>query len=234
MLVLDNADEANYQALYDRNRDELVQMWFGPSFDWRSGNFFKVAQTLPMVIAGASMVGIPYESWIRHEYSISSLRGVPSLVNVYRHMARVSISKKICSQHIHLDLYNDGYLLPLIRAADNVRVISCLPEVAERLKDRLELSSVILYLIPPEQGSKHILGQNGCEGNHFPEVFDFIRSKLTGEVAGQVFLVAAGILGKFYCETIKAYGGIALDVGSLVDGWVGRETRPGYTRDMLL
>ena len=41
-------------------------------------------------------------------------------------------------------------------------------------------------------------------------------------------LIAAGTLAKFYAATVKAHGGIALDVGSLVDGWMKIASRPGY------
>ena len=33
------------------------------------------------------------------------------------------------------------------------------------------------------------------------------------------FLVGAGVLGKIYCDRIKARGGVALDVGSILDSW---------------
>ncbi len=47
---------------------------------------------------------------------------------------------------------------------------------------------------------------------------------------GKLFLVAGGILGKFYCGRIKGSGGVAIDVGSLVDMWMGAETRPGMSQ----
>jgi hypothetical protein len=49
-----------------------------------------------------------------------------------------------------------------------------------------------------------------------------------------LFLVAGGLLGKFYTATIRRHGGIALDVGSLVDAWTGRHTRPGYDDKLKL
>jgi len=38
---------------------------------------------------------------------------------------------------------------------------------------------------------------------------------------GKLFLVGAGFLGKIYCDLIKRHGGIALDVGSMMDRWAG-------------
>jgi hypothetical protein len=42
---------------------------------------------------------------------------------------------------------------------------------------------------------------------------------------GAVFLVAGGLLGKIYCDRIRALGDIALDIGALADAWMGHNTR---------
>lgn len=43
---------------------------------------------------------------------------------------------------------------------------------------------------------------------------------------GEVWLVAAGMPGKIYCQAIKDSGAVAVDVGSVMDLWAGRtETR---------
>ena len=60
---------------------------------------------------------------------------------------------------------------------------------------------------------------------HFPNRFEDIQSKIEVAYLGEVFLVAAGFLGKFYCQTIKERGGIALDIGSAADYWLGYQTR---------
>jgi|GEM_PF-5454289 len=49
---------------------------------------------------------------------------------------------------------------------------------------------------------------------------------------GEVYLVAAGFLGKIYCEIVRAKGGIAIDIGSLADYWMGFATRR-YRLDQL-
>ena len=50
---------------------------------------------------------------------------------------------------------------------------------------------------------------------------------------GRLFLLAEGTLDKIYAATIKEYDGIALDVGSVLDSWASRRTRPGFSADML-
>jgi hypothetical protein len=42
-----------------------------------------------------------------------------------------------------------------------------------------------------------------------------------------LYLVAGGLLGKLYCDRIKRSGGVAVDIGALIDGWMGTDTRFG-------
>jgi hypothetical protein len=56
---------------------------------------------------------------------------------------------------------------------------------------------------------------------HFPERYRAIAAGLRVPFTGAPFLVASGYLGKFYCDVIKARGGIAIDIGSVFDGWFG-------------
>ena len=44
---------------------------------------------------------------------------------------------------------------------------------------------------------------------------------------GEVHLVGAGFLGKFFCDQIRTKGGIAIDIGSQADRWANHATR-GY------
>jgi hypothetical protein len=64
-----------------------------------------------------------------------------------------------------------------------------------------------------------------CQEGHFRGRFKEVCEELTVNYRGELFLVAAGFLGKFYCDLIKSRGGIAIDVGSIVDYWLGHDTR---------
>jgi hypothetical protein len=43
--------------------------------------------------------------------------------------------------------------------------------------------------------------------------------------AGELYLVAAGIVGKIYCDMIKSLGGVAIDIGSVADLWMDVPSR---------
>jgi hypothetical protein len=228
MLTIDSKDEYLYRSLYNRNRQELIAMWFGHDFQWKNNGFIDLANDIFNLTDDYDVVGIPYEAWILHEYSIASLRGIPSLVNIYRYMISNKKKWKIFSQAAHIDLYSGGYLEKIISQARNISLISCLEDLPDLLKYKFNLDGIKFYRIPGEQGSRQILGEKTVAGIHYPDEFHRLQAELSHPHRGRLFLVAGGILGKIYAATIRRCGGIALDVGSIVDAWTGRATRPGY------
>ncbi|CZT36240.1 hypothetical protein GA0004734_00032400 [Rhizobium sp. 9140] len=233
-LSLGDVDEMEYAALYAANRRELTEMWFGKDFPSEQNGFQALSRSLPDVLAQTDIIGIPYESWIEHEYNISSTRGIPSLVNILRCIRNASLNTKICSQLIHMDLQNGDFIGKLIKQADKIALISCLSELPDLIKTRFEISSVDFYKIPGEKGSSSVLGEAASAGTHYPNAYHEIMERLSTPHDGKLFLVAGGILGKFYVNKIKEFGGVALDIGSLADGWAKKNTRPGMSNQFAL
>lgn len=230
-------DERRYELLYQRNRRELTAMWFGNDFPWNGREFRDIVERLPNIALECDYIGVPYEGWIQHEYRISSLRGVPSLNNVHRAFQILGQSfneSKCCSQLVHMDLSQSGGLESIIRSTKQLSVISCLPELPELLRRRFDLDEVNFYRIPGERGSQTALGDDAVFGTHFPDAYHDTLARLQVPHDGRLFLIAGGILGKFYAATVKRFGGIALDVGSVADGWARKITRPGMDASMGL
>jgi hypothetical protein len=113
-------------------------------------------------------------------------------------------------------------------------LISCHSGLPAKLKAAFGLKQIEYCQIPGEKQNEHILGSSAVAGQHFPERYEAVLRELSTPHCGKVFLVAAGILGKMYCDQIKIFGGVAIDVGSLADAWVGALTRPGYDKAMAL
>ena len=128
------------------------------------------------------------------------------------------------SCHIHESFAYWGLWELLIPRMRSVSVITCHAELARVLEKRFDIGVAAVHLIPSESKySKKF--DNQVVGKHYPDYFESLREQLSRIDRGQVFLVAAGMLGKIYCKWIKDAGGIALDVGSTVDFWCGHETR---------
>ena len=83
--------------------------------------------------------------------------------------------------------------------------------------------------MPEEKAYADVIGSNGVAGPHFPDRFTAIMADIAASPQQRrVWLVAAGILGKLYCDAVRRSGGVAIDIGSIADGWCGKLTRPTF------
>lgn len=77
-------------------------------------------------------------------------------------------------------------------------------------------------------GELHLYGRRPSrEESHWARSGDVLAHEFA---PGQLWLVGAGMLGKIYCSAIKAAGAVAIDVGSLMDLWSGRQDTRGTLR----
>jgi hypothetical protein len=235
---VDAADEARYARLYAWMRRDWEKALFGQTFDARGTGYASLVDTLLDVSLEQDIVGVPYASWVDHEYASSSLRGVPCVLNVHRaYLAAAERGQRrpaVCDQRIHIELHNKGFVEPILRRAGTVGVISCHSQLPARMKQAFGLDEVELFKIPGEKYTEGLRDQEQMSGEHFPFVFWDIVRRLSVPHNGRVFMIAAGTLAKFYADVIRKNGGIALDLGSLVDGWLNISSRPGYDSSMKL
>jgi len=131
-----------------------------------------------------------------------------------------------CNVHTDLELWNCYHYL--LKDLEEISIISCHDGIDERIKERFGIPTVHQYIIPSEQHYQQMF-QYEEEEEHFPTVYLKLLEVLPNRAKGQIFLVAAGFLGKIYCQLIKDHGGIALDIGSVADMWMGFITRKGIT-----
>lgn len=81
--------------------------------------------------------------------------------------------------------------------------------------------------IPGEKG-KHQLSTGPA---HYPQVYDETLAWIAREAGpGRLFLVGAGLLGKIYGQAIQQRGGVAVDVGSVLDLCSGSGVTRGESR----
>lgn len=92
------------------------------------------------------------------------------------------------------------------------------------LKDRFDVHSRIGRRIPGEAKYVGMFDPATVVAGTLLDQHDAVLADLHPE-PGEVWLVAAGFLGKIYCDRIRALGGIAIDIGSLADDWMGYATR---------
>ncbi len=80
--------------------------------------------------------------------------------------------------------------------------------------------------VPPETFLAHDLWheRHGAE-DFFPEILDSLIAELGELRRGRLVIVGAGYAGKCIVHEARARGAVALDLGSILDYWVGAASR---------
>lgn len=223
-------EELEYGALYERNRQQFWNVWFGEAQAAQQPRFHIALSALRHEAKAADIFGTAWLSWVEHEYRTANLRGCSGTLNSFRTATAVkSPEAMLANNTLHYDLDKSGLLDKVLRDNRKVGVFSCHPSIVNLMKSRFGLEDVTYFPVPGEPSRRHLHGEGTYSGNHFPDIFEEnLRRIETTDVKGMVVLVAGGILGKLYALRLKKAGAIALDIGSVADKWMGKKTRPGF------
>lgn len=134
-----------------------------------------------------------------------------------------SPEQEFCSSWIHWELLASGVVNELLHQVPEVVLVTSRPELGPVVAERFDVRAHVV-----EVPDKFV--DTGNHGGHVPDRYDAIRDELQ-YAAGTLALVGAGIPGKVYCHWLKEAGCIAIDVGSVLDAWVGKPSRPIVLRD---
>jgi hypothetical protein len=119
------------------------------------------------------------------------------------------------------EMLTAGLLTELLQGRETLNFISC-RDLESQFKKHFGIIKTNWIAIAPEMK----FASNYTGPRHYPEDFNFIKDMIPRmPTEGNLFLVGAGILGKIYCDWIKQAGGIAVDVGGVMDSWYGLRTR---------
>ncbi|MEH3147238.1 MAG: FkbM family methyltransferase [Methylobacterium frigidaeris] len=227
----DTLDNSDY---YRANQKEFLKIWFDDESIASDHDFDKVIDQFNEVIGQADCLGGIYQAAIDHEYRLGSRRGIAWIVNIMRKVldlagARPDWAARTSVHHLglHYDLLLSGALGRLLRGRDTIGLITCQPHLAEALKRTYGIREVEFFKIPGEQIHRGSLGGAAVEGTHWPNRFQELCALLDrpADRRGQLFLVAAGMLGKIYAGKLKKSGAVVLDIGAVADLWMGKVTR---------
>ena len=127
------------------------------------------------------------------------------------------------SAHIQHDLEKWDLYRALTDGVDGIVAVSC----HARLSEVMKLAQNIV--IPPRHASLASFGMAEMGPKILPEVLDETIAKLPGDLAGRLVIVGAGYAGKVIIQEAKKRGAVALDLGSILDYWIGAATRSYLT-----
>jgi hypothetical protein len=115
----------------------------------------------------------------------------------------------------------------LLAEQSQLSVVSC-RNLGPVLKADHDLAEVRVHQVPSQYVVRDVDGPYEAalhEVPIWPEFYRRLHEEISVGEEGEVFLVGAGLFGKGLCIRIRELGGIALDMGSTLDGMVSKVTR---------
>lgn len=192
-------------------RDFIESAQYGA---WRA----EITRLLVEAINDADVIGVLKEKQVRrlqetYAPPIQVAGNYYNYLYLTEHEVQASLLVDSCVHHemIFVDFIRDILLMdgiPLGIVGPHIRV-------AEAIRERGSVDFVF-HQTPAE--SKYF---SDSSKNHYPFAFEKIVDSLKEDASGRTYLVGAGILGKVYCDVIKKAGGVAIDIGSLMDLFAG-------------
>jgi hypothetical protein len=201
--------------------------WFGQDVqEFRIEDVAELNQLMGYAVKVSDVVGLPAEESIVHDHYHFGF-----FTEMQDAILRDS-SGHLTPAMVHTELQRlQPFLGDILRGQQFLGFVGCHEQLAPELGRHHSIAATRTYRIPGENGRPQLPAELRVRG-HFPGIFHEIMQTLEVPFRGAVFLVAAGVCGKVYCARIKELGGIAIDIGSLADCWLGFNTRPGQYDDV--
>lgn len=210
--------------------------WWGTELD--ASERLKISRQIASAIWNADCVGIPTVSRILRDIKLSENdqleggrpgRGLRSVVHTFENMdrfrPRYSTSQRFTSCHVHQDLLRWDIYPELFDRSGEIVLISCHPGLPDVLERRYGARIAASIIVPPRHASIPLLRERPATSAPLPVVIEDVSEQLGELPRNRLVLVGAGYLGKSLVDLAKNRGGVALDLGSVFDHWVGINTR---------
>lgn len=209
----------NYPEIATGSREIARRVWFWNSVDFPEQSFF---EELKGAYLDADIVGINPAQRITFEFH-NSIPGYVGVVkgNQFIFDQGVKKGRYVTHNWATVTLQSMDFYRRLLGSIDSVSIISPYTHIGEVMAG-LGAKRVSGITIPSE--GHYLLRDSSLKEPHYPQAFRRVREQIRRN-GKQVYLVAGGVFGKIYCADIKKAGGIAIDIGSLIDQWVGLKTR---------
>jgi len=192
------------------------QMGYEPTM----GDVSKIRENLVTAYGAADIVGLPAQK------NLADLNS--HWRNVEKVVKPLCNTTKFTSTDVAYDMLYNGMLDKWLAGKKTIVYIGC-RDIDEGLRRRYGTVTINSYIIAPE--AKFTSGYEGRR--HYPEMFNEMEWWLdAAKCAGNPCLVGAGVIGKIYCNWMRDRGGVAFDIGAVMDLWAGFSTRgPGRGLD---
>jgi len=128
------------------------------------------------------------------------------------------------SCHLHQDLELWNCYGELFDGVSEVVLVSCHDELGDWIGTRFGVKVAAHVLLPPDRVTGPAVSSEFGD-RMLPAILDKTIEELGDLPRDRLVLVGAGVLGKLIVGEARGRGGIALDLGSVFDHWLGFRTR---------
>lgn len=188
-------------------------------------------------IRAADLIGMPVADQVRQKIATMTgpgkdVRGLVGVLGDWYWLAENqhifdAPERRFGIWHYHIRL--GDHLQAILSASGKVSAVTCYSDFLDLMSRRYDFRPGMVITIPPQA-----VNINDTPADvHYPDRYREIVDELDQDLTGHTFLVGAGLLGKMYCARIKKSGGIAIDIGSLIDVLIGHSVRPWHSPEII-
>ncbi|HUJ46060.1 MAG TPA: hypothetical protein VLV55_02925 [Rhizomicrobium sp.] len=225
---------ARFADQFDDDASERETIWWGRPLDRVRRK--DMGDRVRAAIEQADALGIPTLSRILRDVRLDKPqafsdtragRGLLAVMEALKTPDRfnAAVNGVLTSAHLHQDLERWGLYPQLLSSGDEAVVVSCHPRLPEKLLERFGVRTVHHIVIPPRHHSRGAFAVEASQTGTLADSVDAVIDGLGDWPKGRLVLVGAGYAGKIVIAEAKRRGGIALDLGSIFDHWMGARTR---------
>lgn len=203
----------NQVLTYQFGRGVLKSLESEFGSDYLKHSMLELKAFIEDAISNADIIGAPSRAHFRNDVTDKNIIALTAQSVCLQYLNN-KVSCAIFDHFIFKAFHQQGFFQELLSHTEKLHVISH-TDITSKLKQTFSLKECHHIQIP---GHQSFMKSNVF---HYPVVYKEITCKLNHVVQGELYFVAAGYLGKYYCNLIKRNGGIAIDIGSIFDGWCG-------------
>jgi len=237
--ALTYADDLARYAASDAAEREIV--WWGRAIDEHARA--KLANQVLGAMRDADILGIPTLERIlrdvkpeRREF-LGNTRAGRGIRTVLRALdaggALANPHALMISAHIQHDLGEWNLYPDLFAGLNDIVAVSCHAGLPDAFHKRFNASIAHNIVVPPRHASLASFGMREMGPKILPEVMAETIAQLPADLSGCMVIVGAGYAGKVIVQEAKTRGALALDLGSVLDYWIGASTRSYLTTGAL-
>jgi thioredoxin-like negative regulator of GroEL len=227
---------AEIAAFADVDAAERERVWWGRPLDAPQRAALNARVLGAMQAADA--LGIPTFSRILRDIRLDGPesfaqnrtgRGIIAVLNALEPGEPLRASRAtrllLTSAYVQHDLVKWELYRKLFDNVGEVIAVSCHPGLPQAMQNLFGVTIAQNIVIPPRHASLAAFGRSEMGPKILPDVLDDIIGQLNGDLAGRLVIVGAGYAGKCIVQAARERGGVALDLGSVLDYWLGIATR---------